>query len=94
MIAALLRKEGLALQPNYDKGEKDRGEDKVDLAIYMMTSKVGPHPHSMVCSIKCLLSCWEDATGKHKANQPAETFPVLTLSNEKKPANGTNALPS
>lgn len=33
----------------------------------------------------CLKPQWEDAEGKHKANQLTETFPVLVLSDEKKP---------
>lgn len=31
----------------------------------------------------CLRSRWEDAKGKHEANQLRETFPVLVLSDEK-----------
>lgn len=32
-----------------------------------------------------LRSRWENAKEKHKANQLTETFPVLVLSDEKKP---------
>ena len=32
-----------------------------------------------------LRSLWDAAEGKHEANQLTETFPVLILSDEKKP---------
>lgn len=42
----------------------------------------------------CMQPCWEDATGKHKANQPTETFPVLAFIRWKEARNDKNALPS
>lgn len=63
---------------------KARTDEKIsyctskERAKYGGLSAIGTH-----CT--CLQSHWEDAKGKHEANQLTETFPVLVLSDEKKP---------
>lgn len=63
--------------------ERKEAKGKVNVAVRRETCKVVFSATGTHCAR--LRSQWEDAEGKHKANQLTETFPVLVLSDEKKP---------